>query len=355
MKKALIALLALLILAAVAIVFVWYSMQRPLYTPGMVREGKNLRAPLVAPPQQRVSEYWQMEPDIRLYHFSKGIGKPVLMVHGGPGTPFARPLAALQPLDQTYEFIYYDQRGCGRSSRPLDRFESSNYYRNMNTLESTLGIGAQVADIERMRLILARDRLVLFGHSFGALLASMYAAEFPERIRALVLVAPANLLVMPVADDGLFGEVRKALPESMQKEYTDYLSGYLDFGHVFSKSESELAAQNRKFAVYYEAAARARDFKLLEMGTDNGGWMVQAMYFSMGKRHDYRSALKSVSAPVLVIHGDRDLQTEEESRAFADAFPHATFQVIRNAGHFVFEDQPQEFTEAVRAFLKNSY
>jgi len=38
----------------------------------------------------------------------------------------------------------YDQRGCGKSTRPFDRF-TSNYYSNMTELERTLGIGAQVA------------------------------------------------------------------------------------------------------------------------------------------------------------------------------------------------------------------
>ena len=83
-----------------------------------------------------------------------------------------------------------------------------------------------------------------------------------------------------------------------------------------------------------------------------GGWMSWAMYISMGQRHDYRPALKQVSAPVLVIHGAEDLQSEAATRLYSDLFPNAQFAVIRQAGHFSFQQQPDEFGALVKAFLK---
>jgi pimeloyl-ACP methyl ester carboxylesterase len=72
---------------------------------------------------------------------------------------------------------------------------------------------------------------------------------------------------------------------------------------------------------------------------------------SMGLRHDYRGALKAVNAPVLVLHGANDLQPEQATRMYANAFPNAQFRVIPNAGHFVISDQPDEFARVVREFL----
>jgi pimeloyl-ACP methyl ester carboxylesterase len=71
----------------------------------------------------------------------------------------------------------------------------------------------------------------------------------------------------------------------------------------------------------------------------------------MGQRHDYRSALQKVSAPVLVIHGADDLQSEAASRMYEEVFPNAEFAVIKNAGHFTFEEQPHVFAEIVGKFL----
>jgi proline iminopeptidase len=349
MKIAIIIVSALLVVIAIVGIFFWYMMQKPLYQPGMVRAGKNLRAPLTPPAQSSDENFWQVEEDIQLYHFSAGEGRNVLVVHGGPGYPYASLWSGLKPLTDEYAFHYYDQRGCGQSSRPIDKFSSSNYYQNMQTLEQTLGLGAQIADIERVRQILGEDRLIIIGHSWGAFLASLYAAEFPENVGALILVTPADVLVMPPQHGagGLFGEVGRRLPQDKQAEFEAFLKDYLDFRNIFSKSEADLVALNEKFGKYYQAVV---DTPLLAQG-DAGGWMVHAMYFSMGQRHDYRDAMKPVEAPVLVIHGANDLQPEAASRLYADVFPRTRFQVMENSTHFPFEEQPEEFAAVVGDFL----
>jgi proline iminopeptidase len=73
----------------------------------------------------------------------------------------------------------------------------------------------------------------------------------------------------------------------------------------------------------------------------------------MGQRHDYRAALQDVTAPVLVIHGANDLQSEAASRMYSDAFPNSQFVIIENATHFSFEEQPQEFASIVKDFLES--
>jgi len=354
MKKViLIVMLVVLVVIVAGGAWLWNMMQQPLYEPGMVRAGKNLRAPLTQPAQSGDKDFWNVESDIKLYHFADGTGTNVLIVHGGPGYPFAQPLPGLKPLATNYRFHYYDQRGCGKSSRPIDKFASSNYYENMQTLDKTLGIGAQIANIERIRQLIGDDKIILVGHSFGGFLASLYAAEFPERVKALILIAPAEVLVMPPESGGLFEQVKPLLPDAMKPEYDAYLKRYLDYGAIFSKSDAELAAMNTEFARYYLVAASRKGWNITveSQPADAGGWMVHAMYFSMGLKHDYRAALKSVSAPVLVIHGENDLQPEKASRIYADAFPNAEFRVVRNAGHFVFSDQPETFARVVGEFL----
>ncbi len=347
-----------LIIVAVIVVLVvaglvWNWMQKPLYEPGMVRVGKNLRAPLAPPSQSSDPNFWNVESDIKLYHFADGAGANVLVIHGGPGYPFAQPLPGFESLTGNYRFHYYDQRGCGKSSRPIDRFTSSNYYENMQTLDGALGLGAQIADIERIRQILGEDKLILVGHSFGGFIASMYAAEFPEHVRAMILVAPAEMLVMPPESGGLYEQVRPLLPENMQAGYADYMKRYFDFGKLFSQTEASLAALNGEFVPYYEVAIKSKGSLVppSNMPVDNGGWMVQAMFMSMGQKHDYRAALKPVAAPALVIHGENDLQPEKASRMYAELLPRAEFQVIENSTHFPFSEQPEAFARVVGEFL----
>jgi proline iminopeptidase len=330
----------------------WWMTQQPLYQPGMVSAGKNLRAPLIPPAQSAGSDYWQVEPDIHLYHFAQGEGRNVLIVHGGPGMPFREPMAGLVPLTGEYRFHYYDQRGCGLSTRPIDRFTSQNMYENMTSLDQTLGLGAQIADIERIRQILGEEKLILVGHSWGGFLASLYAAEFPERVEALILISPANMLVMPQpeADSDLFASVRTRLPESQLAEYDAFMKDYFDFNTLFTYSDAELVARDTKFGEYYISVVDIPAAEAIEQG-EPGGWMTWGMYVSMGQRHDYRSALKKVTAPVLVIHGADDLQSEAASRLYSDTFPNAQFAIIENASHFAFQQQPEQFAQLVGGFL----
>lgn len=91
-RKLSIAGLVVLLLIAGMVVWFFASMGQPLYRPGMVRAEKNLRGPLEPPEAQEGDRFWSVEPDIRLHHFSIGQGRPVLVIHGGPGYPLRLPL-----------------------------------------------------------------------------------------------------------------------------------------------------------------------------------------------------------------------------------------------------------------------
>ena len=343
-------LLALLIGAGF---WVWHMMSAPLYRPGMVRAAENLRGPLQPPTQPGEPGVWRVESDIDLHHFSHGTGTPLLFIHGGPGFPARELPAGLARLTGEYEIHFYDQRGCGDSTRPFDRFASSNFYQNMLTLDKGLGIGAHIADIERIRRILGRDKLIIVGHSFGGFLASLYAAEFPEHVAGLVLLAPADLVVFPQEHGGLFEEIRGLLPAERLDEYDRFVEEYLDFSSVFTKSEAELAARNSKFAEFFRLATGA-DAAAATQPSDQaaGGWMVTAVYLSLGLQHDYSAALRGVTAPVLLVHGDADLVPVSVSQGYAELFPNARVSVIEGAGHMTFDDRPDEFADVVGEFLR---
>lgn len=339
--------------AALAAGGFWWMSQQPLYQPGMVSAGKDLRSPLAPPAQSADPDFWQVERDIQLYHFSHGSGRNVLVVHGGPGLPFREPMLGLEPLAGQYRFHYYDQRGCGKSTRPIDHFESQNMGKNITDLNLALGLGAQIADIERIRQLLGDEKLIIVGHSWGGFLASLYAAEFPQRVEALILISPANSLIMPQPDkeSDLFASVRSRLPESQLAGYDAFMKDYFDFNKLFTRSNADLIALDEKFGQYYVAATGLTEEQHIQQG-EPGGWMTWGMYVSMGQRHDYRALMKKVSAPVLVIHGAADLQSEAASRLYSDTFPNARFAVIANAGHFSFQQKPAEFAALVADFLK---
>ncbi len=320
-----------------------------LYRPGMVADEVDLRGPL-DPPQQPADEgTWLVEEDVRLHHFAEGEGRNVLFIHGGPGFPPPMALPGLSLLKDGFQVHYYHQRGCGKSTRLVDRFESKNYYANMMALDRDLGLAVQIADVERIRRILGEERLILVAHSFGAVFACLYAAEFPERVEKLVLLSPADSLFMPKDGGGLFGEIAKRLPEERQQEFAAWQKDYFDFGGIFGRNEKELARLSARFAEYYSAASRepaaAMDVEQI------GGWLPFAVYFSMGMKYDYRPLLGKITAPALVVHGAKDLQPESVARQYVDAIPGARLAVIEDCGHFALRDRPADFARVAGEFL----
>lgn len=99
-------------------------------------------------------------------------GVPVLVLHGGPGggcSPAMR--RYFDPAH--YRVVLFDQRGCGRS-RPHASVEANTTWH-------------LVSDIESIRQALGIDRFILFGGSWGAALALIYAISHPERVAHMVL------------------------------------------------------------------------------------------------------------------------------------------------------------------------
>lgn len=106
-------------------------------------------------------------------------GKPVLILHGGPGsgvTPWWRRL--FDP--ELYRVVLFDQRGCGRSTPNAG---------DVATDLSTNSTGHLLSDIERLRRETGVERWAVLGGSWGSTLALAYAERRPERVTDMILFA----------------------------------------------------------------------------------------------------------------------------------------------------------------------
>lgn len=113
-------------------------------------------------------------------------GVPVIVLHGGPGGGCSP--AMRRYFDPTvYRVVLFDQRGCGRS-RPHASVEANTTWH-------------LVEDIERIRRALGIDRWIVFGGSWGATLALVYAQTHPDRVAHLVL---RGVFLMTRAELGWF-------------------------------------------------------------------------------------------------------------------------------------------------------
>ena len=99
-------------------------------------------------------------------------GKPVLFVHGGPGSA-TNPTLARFFNPKGYYIVLVDQRGCGKS-RPVAEIRE-------NTTKDL------ISDFEKIRENLKIEKWMVFGGSWGSTLSLAYAISHPNRVTELVI------------------------------------------------------------------------------------------------------------------------------------------------------------------------
>jgi pimeloyl-ACP methyl ester carboxylesterase len=116
---------------------------------------------------------WSIAPDRPIHK------TPIIFLHGGPGMyTEARRFDEGAPFRAAgFTTIYFDQAGGGRSKR---------------LVASAYSLDRAVADLEALRVALGQERLLLWGNSYGASLATVYAARYRGKVAGLVLTSPGT-------------------------------------------------------------------------------------------------------------------------------------------------------------------
>jgi proline iminopeptidase len=103
-------------------------------------------------------------------------GKPVVFLHGGPGSGTS-PLQRRLFDPAAYRIVLFDQRGCGRSIPHVATKDPDEHNTTWHLVD----------DMEALRTHLNIDRWQVFGGSWGATLALAYAQRHPERVTEIIL------------------------------------------------------------------------------------------------------------------------------------------------------------------------
>jgi proline iminopeptidase len=133
-------------------------------------------------------------------------GKPVLYLHGGPGSGLKQGFYRQLISPERHLIIGLDQRGCGRST-PLviDALDSIG----TNTTDHL------IADIEGLRTHLGIERWLVTGLSWGCTLGLAYAQRHPDRVSELVLCAVTTTSRESV--DWITEGVGRVFPEAWER------------------------------------------------------------------------------------------------------------------------------------------
>jgi len=103
---------------------------------------------------------------------------PLILVHGGPGFPEMRLFRCFNaPLEKSFTVVYWEQRGTDKSfdrKIPLSSMTVDQFIADLDEL------------VDWVRRRVGKDKVVIYGHSWGSALGVLYAARFPEKVAAYV-------------------------------------------------------------------------------------------------------------------------------------------------------------------------
>ena len=266
---------------------------------------------------------------IRTRYWSVGSGGvPLILLHGLGGT-IADWSETLPALSQHRRVIAVDLLGSGGTDKPVGCTYAPEVMR-----DHILGI------LDALSL----DTVDIDGWSLGGRIALDIASAAPQRVRRLVLTAPAG-----IGPDTLL-DFDASLPALLGQAITrPSVSGVRIIGNAIHSGNGRrmMAFAARRLALAADAASR-RAF-LGQMRSIVGG-----RGFLPGPRHDLLARLPSIQTPTLAVWGRNDTFSPFAHAAIlCDLMPRCSLHVIESCGHAPQIEWPDIYNAAVAGFLSN--
>jgi len=266
-------------------------------------------------------------------------GIPVIFLHGGPGSGSnGNHRRYFNP--NKYHIINFDQRACNRST-PNGCVENNT-------------TGDLLRDIESIRQLLNINKWLLFGGSWGATLALLYAETYPEIVSGLVLRgtflarksdlawfidAGANQIFPDYWQDFI-----KHIPDD---ERHDLVSAFHRRVHGVDKHEQKIAVRAwstwaGRIVTYMMASVNPDTYQPGNIEEAIDEVKIETHYAKNAyfiKENQILSNIGRVpEVPTIIIHGRKDLTcTLDASWAVHQSLPSSELVIVRDGGHLAGE------------------
>jgi proline iminopeptidase len=265
----------------------------------------------------------------------------MLLLHGGPGATHEYLLAFDSFLPAAgVEFYYYDQLGSGWSDQPDDP--------SLWTIERFVDEVEQV----RVALGLTRENFVLYGQSWGGVLAIEYALAHQEHVKALVISnmmasipaynAYANDVLIPAQDADTIAEVKalEAAGDTDNPRYDELLMGEHYVKHVLRLPVEEwpepvvrsFSRINKSIYVPLQGPSELGASGLLS------DW-------------DRVADLERIDVPALVIGAEHDTMDPAHLRDMAARLPRGSYLHCPDGSHLAMYDDQETYMRGLVDWL----
>ena len=276
-----------------------------------------------------VREFDVQAADVRLHGRIAGNSKSgcvLIAINGGPGltSHYMLDLEGLAGPDCAV--VTYDQRGMGKSSRPTIPDSPESY---------TLPKYAQ--DVEAIRLGIGAERIHVFGHSFGGVVAMQYAVLYPEHVESLIFFGGG-----PPAWEDI---------EASQKNFSERVQSLILSGSIPPPDQWTGKGIDPLLPAYFSDPTFTFPADSLG-GPPEFSQVVSDLTYPNLRKLDLRDELASFQRRVLLMFGRDDpfgLPMAEATRKALTNAP-VEFVVIDHCGHF-WHECPDAFYPRLRTFI----
>jgi esterase len=262
--------------------------------------------------------------NIHYLEWGPSSGKPVVLLHGLRGHAHSWDDVSAA-LAGEYRVLALDQRGRGDTDWAPDGDYTTEAF---------------VADLAAFVDAIGLERFVLVGHSMGGRNGIMFTARHPDAVAGFV-VADVGPDIMPQGA----GRIRQEL---------------LDAPERFDSLDDAVAQAARENPLASKDVLRRR-LQYQTRALPEGGltWRYdtvireQVRSNTRPKPPDFWALWKTIRCPVLILRGsETDILARDSAERMRDSVPRAKLVEVPRAAHMVFEDNPSDFVNGLRDWLR---
>lgn len=279
---------------------------------------------------------------LTMHYWVQGSGQTIVVLSGGPGLSSRYLIPVADSIVGFARVVRPDLRGTGKSvpaSSESGGFDFVPRHSPKPLFEQPLTLQRVAADIDELRAQLGVSKLLLLGHSFGGVIALDYAARYPDRVEALMLVSA------PGTDTSFVSSSEAIMRSRLTVVDRDSIRYWLSRRRLDStRAAAELWRLNHK-AYMHDPAAVTHVMRQPESYVPE---VHDQLMHAFLEQRDLARRLKQYGGPSLLIYGSDDIYDRRTiDRLHAD-LARSRVVFIRNAGHFPWVENPQAFYAAIR-------
>jgi pimeloyl-ACP methyl ester carboxylesterase len=272
-------------------------------------------------------------PVTRVHYLELGKGKPVILIHGG-GSHSSEWINILKSLSDHFHLYVVDRPGCGLS----DTFN----YRGTDLRQHAVDFVGSFMDA------LGLGKAVFLAQSMGGYFSICFAMQYPERVEKLCLIgAPAGMnhwipyILRLMGTRGLNSLLMTTVAKPNLKNAENIHK------QILVADVAKLSDNYLKHVVASQLLpGTMKSFStLLENALTLKGW--KSKYYIADK-------LNQLKIPVGFIWGDKDaFEKPETGKKKAESINDYQFEIVDNAGHCPWLDQPEKCVSLILSMLKD--